>query len=207
MLDFHSLLAVLAESRPVFHSEADFQHSLAWCIQQSNPAARLRLEVPIKAESGRGRLDIVVASGTTRAVIELKYKTRRGRVEHDGETFDIGDHRAPDFGRYDFLKDVERVESLVAKQEFDFGFAVLTNDPDYWSELNPRENDASFHLSPSRLLCGELAWHPDTGEGTTRERKNALTIIGTHKCIWREYSRVQLDKHANFRYLMLQATA
>jgi hypothetical protein len=34
----------LALRRPVFHSEADFQHGLAWQIQLDHPDARVRLE-------------------------------------------------------------------------------------------------------------------------------------------------------------------
>ena len=34
MFDISDLLTGLAESRKVFHSEADFQHALAWQIHQ-----------------------------------------------------------------------------------------------------------------------------------------------------------------------------
>jgi hypothetical protein len=34
----------LRQHRPVFHSEADFQHALAWTAHQSNPSLRVRLE-------------------------------------------------------------------------------------------------------------------------------------------------------------------
>ena len=37
MLDIKGLLTALAESRKVFHSEADFQHALAWHIHQTMP--------------------------------------------------------------------------------------------------------------------------------------------------------------------------
>jgi hypothetical protein len=44
MLDFPDLLARLARNRPVFHSEADFQHALAWEIHSLHPTAKIRLE-------------------------------------------------------------------------------------------------------------------------------------------------------------------
>lgn len=39
-----SLLDELASTRPIFHSEADFQHALAMLIARQHPTARLRLE-------------------------------------------------------------------------------------------------------------------------------------------------------------------
>ena len=37
-------MAALARVRPLFHSEADFQHALAWLIHQRHSDARIRLE-------------------------------------------------------------------------------------------------------------------------------------------------------------------
>ena len=37
MLDIEGLLTSLAQSRKVFHSEADFQHALAWQIHKARP--------------------------------------------------------------------------------------------------------------------------------------------------------------------------
>jgi hypothetical protein len=43
-LDAVTMLSLLAERRPVFHSERDFQHALAWQIQLAYPEAQIRLE-------------------------------------------------------------------------------------------------------------------------------------------------------------------
>ena len=48
MLDISTLLAGLAESRKVFHSEADFQHAFAWHIHQKMPDSQIRLEFPMQ---------------------------------------------------------------------------------------------------------------------------------------------------------------
>jgi hypothetical protein len=45
MLEIGSILTDLAISRPIFHSEADFQHALAWKLQGRFPTAKIRLEV------------------------------------------------------------------------------------------------------------------------------------------------------------------
>jgi hypothetical protein len=105
-------MTALAEHRPVFHSEADFQHALAWQLQKADPAARIRLELRPR----RGMcLDVLVSSDGVRAAIELKYLVRRFQGEVDGEQFDLPDQSAHDIGRYDVIKDVVRTESFVAE--------------------------------------------------------------------------------------------
>lgn len=43
-MNVHPLMSQLAGTRPIFHSEADFQHALAWEIQNQHPQAAVRLE-------------------------------------------------------------------------------------------------------------------------------------------------------------------
>ena len=44
MFDITHLMNELARYRPVFHSEADFQHALAWRIHEAMPDCEVRLE-------------------------------------------------------------------------------------------------------------------------------------------------------------------
>jgi hypothetical protein len=67
-------MAALAATRPLFHSEADFQHAFAWQLHQQYPDARIRLET--LARSGV-RLDVFAVIGSRRVAIELKYLLRR----------------------------------------------------------------------------------------------------------------------------------
>ena len=46
MLDIHQVMADLANRRPVFHSEADFQHELALEIRRVWVDCPIRLEFP-----------------------------------------------------------------------------------------------------------------------------------------------------------------
>jgi len=41
-LDLPVTMAALAKSRPIFHSEADFQQSLGWEIRRQHPEALVR---------------------------------------------------------------------------------------------------------------------------------------------------------------------
>ena len=44
MMDIDGLMAKLSKRRQIFHSEADFQHALAWEIHLANPDCQVRLE-------------------------------------------------------------------------------------------------------------------------------------------------------------------
>ena len=49
--ELESTLAGLSSSRPVFHSEADFQHALAWELHHAHPDVSVRLEYkPVASE-------------------------------------------------------------------------------------------------------------------------------------------------------------
>ena len=85
MLDIESLLTGLAESRRVFHSEADFQHALAWQIHQAAPHSQVRLEVNAFPVQDRRRfLDIWLP--VEGIAIELKYATRKLELDQEGES-------------------------------------------------------------------------------------------------------------------------
>jgi hypothetical protein len=85
LLDLNQILERLVEKRPIFHSEADFQHALAWEIHHANPDASIRLELPVRTDDGRVHIDLLVVCDHQHFAIELKYKTallnvRRGDI-------------------------------------------------------------------------------------------------------------------------------
>ena len=85
MLDMDGLMGSLADTRKVFHSEADFQHALAWRIHQAMPESQVRLEVDVmQVEHRRRFLDIWLP--LEGIAIELKYKTRGLELEQDDES-------------------------------------------------------------------------------------------------------------------------
>ena len=73
MLDIHNLMVDLSKQRPIFHSEADFQHALAWQIHETMPNCEIRLEMPYRVSQGNWHLDIWLQ--TMEIAIELKYRT------------------------------------------------------------------------------------------------------------------------------------
>jgi hypothetical protein len=125
MLDIGVILRDLALKRPVFHSEADFQHAVAWEVHSRWPELSVRLEFRPPHMDNRTYVDIWCNAGSRAVVLELKYKTRKLDVNVAGEAFDLLDQSAHDIGRYDFLKDVMRLERIVADRT---GLAGCSDD-------------------------------------------------------------------------------
>lgn len=201
-LDVHALLNRLGTERPIFHSEADFQHALAWLIHRQHPAAQIRLET--RPERGV-RLDIVVGLHDERIAIELKYLAARFEGTVAGERFDLPNQAAQDISRHDFVKDIARVERFTAAGTVTSGWAVaLTNDGSYWRPGTKADPiDAMFRIHEGRTLEGTLGWGTLAGAGTTSKRNVPLTLTGSYPCNWRDYSTLLTasGKPAVLRYL------
>lgn len=203
-LPITDLMKDLAEIRPLFHSEADFKHALAMCIESAIPECSVRLEYrPPLAKSMY--LDLwLVRLGIA---IELKYRTRKLNLVHNNESFDLRDHRAADIGRYDFIKDVERLESLSKYPSAQAGMAIfLTNDPSYWNEPTRSGTvDSDFHLYEGRQLCGNMAWSEQASKGTKVGREEPIRLHRSYDVRWRDYSDISglPRQFGRFRYLLI----
>jgi hypothetical protein len=206
MLDIHSLLGELAKERPIFHSEADFQHAFAWLLHRRRPELSIRLEIPIRQHESALHVDLVVFSKNGTAAIELKYKTRALRVSAGDEQFHLADQSAQDLGRYDFIKDVCRLEALAAPPRQMSGCAILlTNDSSYWNPARDANSvDAAFRIHCERTLCGSLSWGSRAAQGTIKSRESALVLQRSYKADWRDYSKVSDAARSTFRYLALR---
>lgn len=187
MLDVRGCLEELKNERPVFLSEADFQHALAWKVHEKNPSAKIILEYPVRESGKTKHMDIVVFLDGCRCAIELKFKTKEDEVTIYGEPFELSNQSAQDLGRYDFCKDIERVE------KFGKGYAVLlTNDELYWKPGRTNTNDAPFRLNPERgAIHGRL-------KGSIKEREGEIILRGTYPLEWKPYSS------DGFCYLLLE---
>lgn len=202
-LDIPGALSALSQDRPLFHSEADFQHALAWTLQQHHPEAKLRLET--RPERGI-HLDLLVTVERRRTAVELKYMPARLAVTHEGERFDLPNRGAHDLARYDICKDLWRVETMIADGYADSGWVVaLTNDASYWRPGTKSDPiDAAFRLHEGRTVAGNLSWHERTG-GTSKGRERTIPLRAAYPCNWFTYSSIETaDGHTiDFRYLAL----
>jgi hypothetical protein len=194
-------MARLALRRPVFCSEADFQHELAYEIRKSDPNLNVRLEWPITSPA-RGAIDLIVI-GEVRFALELKYLSKSFSTILDGEPVTLKQHGAHDQRRYDVCKDVTRMERYAEATGHGAGVLVLTNDPSYWQERARADTiDAAFNLSHLRELTGTLAWHELAKPGTTKSRERPLEIKGRYALKWQDYNRIE-GRAGLFRYLWI----
>ena len=203
MIDLAEILKALACQRPVFHSEADFQFALAWEIQRRLPAASVRLEAPDRGPQGARYIDLRVTAGAASLAMELKYLTRRLSLQISEEWFHLVNQDARDLGRYDFVKDIARLEDVAGQKHHVVLIALLlTNDPAYWASAHGHETaDQAFRIDEGRQLHGSLAWGERAGPGTRRGREQPLTLRGRYHCHWSDFSLVSPEPCARLRWL------
>ncbi len=201
------LMERLARHRALFHSEADFQHAFAWELRQFAPEWDIRLEVPVRAETGVVHLDLLACLGEFRMAIELKYKTRALTTSINGEDFALADQAAQDLGRYDFFKDLLRIETFVHSGGKRSGYAIfLTNDSAYWKQPSALDHGyASFAMNDERKVSGALAWGERASAGTRRKREVEIGIRGSYDLRWTSYSSVATKRYGEFRFLCIEA--
>ena len=201
MFDINDLLTGLAESRKVFHSEADFQHALAWHIHQDKPERNIRLEFPILAENRKMYVDIWLPK--EKVAIELKYATRSLKLVDNEERFALRNHGAHNHRRYDFLKDIHRLELMRDMPKFcGAGYAVLlTNDPLYWNCSSRKTMDSAFRIHEGREISEELTWARGASPGMVKGRESPILLTGSYCLHWRDYSDISKEQPGKFRYL------
>ncbi len=205
MIDIHGTLIALSKYRPVFHSEADFQHALAWAIHQQLPSAQVRLELPFRTDQRTVHLDLWISSGSASFAIELKYKTCSLSLEIQDEMFSLSNHAAQDLGRYDFVKDIQRLEQIVANKPNVTGYAImLTNDASYWaSPRGAHTIDSAFRLSHGRILSKALTWGAGASVGTMRGREMPISLAHEYIVNWSDYSNVPTSRNNVFRFVVV----
>jgi hypothetical protein len=206
-LDLPVILRSLATERPIFHSEADMQHSLAWHTRLIHPEAGVRLEIPADfLRQSRASIDMLVRFESQIEYVELKYKTVQCDLRVEGERFKLKRGAAKDQGSYSFIKDIMRIESFIGDDRTGRGHAILvTNDSSYWTpsqKANPIDPD--FHLIQDRVLHGTLTWAAHAGQGSMKGYEEPLVLRGRYRLNWLDYpSQVKLGCPA-FRYLHVE---
>lgn len=208
-LPLSGVLRDLADRRPLFHSEADFQHELARQITMERPDLAVRLEVPLVLDQSSGKrewLDMRITSpaGAVTA-LELKYATDRLDAVVDGERFNLSRRAAQDITTYDIVKDVGRIERFIEAGCADNGAVVLlTNEAWYWKvPVHDRVTGAGqFRVHEGVQLTGARTWQAGSGAGTQKGREQPIVLTGVYPCAWLDYSRIG---HQPFRVLTISA--
>lgn len=203
-IDIPGLMDALSLQRPIFHSEADFQHAFAWLLHARAPEAAIRLERPFEVSGQKMHVDLLVRQGGCNITIELKYKTRALATSIGDERYDLASHYAWNEGRYDFLSDIERIQDLGSIPDRTTGYAILlTNESAYWKPPKTDNTaDADFRIHEGRRLQGSLAWNPPASARTKKSRKNPIVLLDTYVMTWRNYSIPCSHAYGQFRWLL-----
>jgi len=218
-MDILRIMTELGRERYVFHSEADFQHSLAWKIKEIYPKARVRLEVklfypPITVRTAKGTktkrrsLDVLVNLGSNEFAIELKYKTAKidgfKIIRENDENFQIPREGAQDIARYGYLSDLMRLEKQTHDKSNRTGHAILlTNDSSYWNPPTKKKpKDIEFRIHKD-FLKRRMNWQDGTSEKTTKGRTKPIVLKKKYPIKWRPYSKLVRERNKEFRYLLI----
>ncbi len=199
-----TILESLSQICPIFHNEEDFQSRFAYEIQQQYPDFDIKLEYKIMEPTTR-YIDVWIQNPNPVA-IELKYKSSLLNTQVGDETFNLKNHSAEDLGRYDFLKDVQRLEDIVTRHPNAEGYAVMiTNDPLYWKiSQNNNTIDSAFRIHEGLQVTGDLSWSSKAGSGSTQNREESIQIKGVYDIHWKRYSN---HKNNEFKILCLKITS
>ncbi len=198
------LLKELSVTRPIFHSERDFQHELAWLIHKKGHS--VRLEFPIRHNNKKNTyLDILVNPKSKHPIgIELKYKTKKiNNFKIGNEKFSLTNHAAVPLGRYDFWFDVFRLETLFKLKIISVGYAIfLTNDSAYWNSARKNTNGFNFTMHKRDNVKGILKWNIEPKiKSVGKNRMHNIKLNGNYNLKWNTYSRNFNNVNLNFLIL------
>jgi hypothetical protein len=85
-------------------------------------------------------------------------KLARLTIKQENQLIELKHHWAEDCGRYDYLKQVEKLEKITMGGDNINGIAILlTNDHLYWNPPTKSLTvDSNFRIHENRILTGEL---------------------------------------------------
>lgn len=155
----------LDNNKELLFNERDFQMHLATFLRETNNYDDIDVEYYVPVEELDGykeiwdtelRMDVLVCKAQEFLPIELKYKTKavRKRIlrfgEYVAEEVEVMKNQgAQDLGKYDFWKDVRRIE--IVRNRFTSiknGLAVfVTNDPAYLKAGRESSNHFKFSMT------------------------------------------------------------
>jgi len=209
-MNLQNVLNVLRTKRRLFHSEADFQHALAWETQSMYPEARVRLEYPWGTVAGkRAAIDILVTAAGNVIPIELKYAKRELHIEEAGEWYRLPNQSAEDQKRYKFVYDISRVEGFVkATPGSPKGYVLwLTNNLALTKP--PRKDDVcdfAFRIHDGAVVQGSMQWGDTAGPGTTKGHEEPITLEKQYTISWHTYSDFGV-RNGLFKYALIEVHA
>lgn len=208
----------MSKKRMVFCSESDFQFSFALELKRVVPTSSIFLEKCICTNSGTYYIDLVFVLNNYSYYIEFKYQTSRCLTSYSRFCIDLKDQGAQDLLRYDYLKDIHRLQDIYNNNPVFFGGAcaiVLTNDRLLYKEPTKYDSkvlDYNFRIHDRMSskypypVPGLVSWNNTlkSGQHWTKNGKRKqsfnVPIIQTN---WTLYMSFKDNNNINqdFRYL------
>lgn len=204
MLDIHEIMRQLSQWRPIFHSEADFQFSLAWIIKEKYPDCEIRLEF-VPEFNLNLHLDILVILDGKWIPIELKYTTKKCIKNIKDEIYVLKEQGAKDLGCYNYLKDIMRIEQFRDRADkFIEGYTIkITSEMTYLKESKKADCIyADFSIAEGSIKTGLMNWASNTGSGTKKAAENPILLSGVYPIHWKNYSKIDDSNSGTFMYLV-----
>lgn len=207
-MNIFNVMKALSDKRPIFHSEADFQFSLGWELKILNNDFEIIMERPFQFKDKSKKhpkieLDLLIKDGSKKYGVELKYVTKELKTEINKEKFELKDHMATNLRRYDFYKDISRLESLKIKKEIDKGYVIfLTNVDSYQNSTTGMAEKFNF-AHECKISQGKYDWSDKslTEKSHRKHRKEEIELNQEYDCRWHEYFTI--DNHV-FKYILLE---
>src|SRR5690349_12429823 len=117
MFDVSVTMDGLKQRRPIFHSEADFQHEFAWEMRSCGLATDIRIERPVRVLDKQYNVDILAKHGREWIAIELKYWKKQFNAVVGGEEFVLNNRSTQDISRYDFWKESKESNGCCVRDQ------------------------------------------------------------------------------------------
>ncbi len=120
-------------------------------------------------------LDIFVECGGKKYAIELKCKT----IAVANSAYHYSTHGAQNNGRYDYFRDISRLENWQKNGFIDHGFAIfLTNDNSYCTPCTPSTAVANFDISHRKHISA------NTYTPSWKGRSKPIILLNCYTCNW-----------------------
>ncbi|MGG1599135.1 hypothetical protein [Paenibacillus naphthalenovorans] len=187
-------------TKPILKSQIDLRDKLAECLEMSG------YRLTVNRDIGPFKVDIWAEKDEECLALEVRYKTAALRTIHQRKIVELKQQGAHDISRYDFVKDIEKLERVTETRPNVHGYAILlTNDHLYW-QPSRRINvvDEAFHISEGHRLQGTLAWKEHAGAGTTTGREKAVHLKAAYRMEWNSYLSVGDQKNGEFKILLVK---
>lgn len=205
-VEIENIIQKFGKSGNLFLCERQFQFDLAQEILKNFNDCVVHLEFPSEKHCCNHLVfyDIVIEEKNQYFVIELKYKTRKADITYKNNKYSLKNQSAQDFGRFDFLKDISRIEQwnqFNPNRTFVGGVAViLTNDSSYWEKTGENCNYEAFALKDeTTIVAGKKEWGSENLDYVGKARKDGLNILNDYDIKWVDYHK---DENNEFRYLL-----